>query len=557
MAASFFWDRVAQHHSYATGGHGLAEYFGAPDQLSARVDGRTCESCNVYNMLKLTRRLFSFRPDAFYADFHERALFNHILASIDPDDGAHVVHGAGRPRRAAGISEHAAELHLLRGHRHGEPRAARRRRLLRVGRHGVGESVRAVDGGAARWATRIAMETSFPDGDTAKLTLTRAASRKTFTLAIRRPVWAGDGFAVKVNGDSRSTQPTLASLRAGGAGGRNVARGRSRRAAAEHVRGARAHVEDGRHGRAHAARRRCVSSRRRTTSRSPRSCGDRSCSRAISARVAKAARSSRDRRRRRCRCSWRGERPHRRMGRAGGSRAGNFRASQVARVPGQTRLPPGDVALTPFYRTHRRTYSVYFDVLTPARVRRARRGDLRRARASAPRRGGDDLVHPAGRDAAGAGVQLSERARRPARRRERTAARSRGGAGWFSFDLPVDPQADMAVLVTYFNELGLPPATGNFEIQVDGTRIAQFAPNASATGFYDAQYAIPADLTRGKARVTVKFAGVGNGRIAPVFGVRMIKAGGLAETAGTGNTNGRKDESNRGIQRPYRNEPLR
>src|SRR5438034_7593332 len=38
-------------------------------------------------MLKLTRTLFSFQPDAHYADYHERALFNHILASIDPEDG--------------------------------------------------------------------------------------------------------------------------------------------------------------------------------------------------------------------------------------------------------------------------------------------------------------------------------------------------------------------------------------------------------------------------------------------------------------------------------------
>ena len=86
IAAAFFWDRVVQHHSYATGGHGLSEYFGAPDHLAPRVDGRTAETCNVYNMLKLTRRLFSLRPDAHYADFHERALFNHILASIDPED---------------------------------------------------------------------------------------------------------------------------------------------------------------------------------------------------------------------------------------------------------------------------------------------------------------------------------------------------------------------------------------------------------------------------------------------------------------------------------------
>ena len=122
--------RAAPH--YATGGHGLAEYFGPPDQLSARVDGRTCESCNVYNMLKLTRRLFSFRPDAFYADFHERALFNHVLASIDPEDGTTsymVPVGRGVQQEYQNMQR---ELHLLRRHRHGEPRAARRRHLLRV-----------------------------------------------------------------------------------------------------------------------------------------------------------------------------------------------------------------------------------------------------------------------------------------------------------------------------------------------------------------------------------------------------------------------------------------
>jgi hypothetical protein len=86
-AAKFFWDRVAFHHSFATGGHGHDEYFGPPDKLNNIVDGRTAETCNVYNMLKLTRTLFALEPDAKYAEFHERALFNHILASMDPADG--------------------------------------------------------------------------------------------------------------------------------------------------------------------------------------------------------------------------------------------------------------------------------------------------------------------------------------------------------------------------------------------------------------------------------------------------------------------------------------
>ena len=87
VAAEFFWDAVVNDHSYATGGHGKDEYFGPPDQLAERVDGRTNETCNVYNMLKMTRRLFAIHPDIKYAEFEEKALFNHILASIDPEDG--------------------------------------------------------------------------------------------------------------------------------------------------------------------------------------------------------------------------------------------------------------------------------------------------------------------------------------------------------------------------------------------------------------------------------------------------------------------------------------
>ena len=59
FAAGFFWDWVVQHHCFATGGHGKDEYFGEPDKLNEQVDGRTAESCNVYNMLKMTRTFFA------------------------------------------------------------------------------------------------------------------------------------------------------------------------------------------------------------------------------------------------------------------------------------------------------------------------------------------------------------------------------------------------------------------------------------------------------------------------------------------------------------------
>ena len=87
-AAEFFWERVVRHHTFATGGHSKDEHFRDPDDYGEIVDGRTAETCNIYNMLKLTRRLFALQPKVEYAEFEERALFNHVLGSIDPADGA-------------------------------------------------------------------------------------------------------------------------------------------------------------------------------------------------------------------------------------------------------------------------------------------------------------------------------------------------------------------------------------------------------------------------------------------------------------------------------------
>ena len=86
-SAEFFWDRVVHHHSYVTGGHGNHEYFGPPDKFSKRLGDETTETCNVYNMLKLSRHLFLWEANAEVADYYERAMFNHILSSQHPVDG--------------------------------------------------------------------------------------------------------------------------------------------------------------------------------------------------------------------------------------------------------------------------------------------------------------------------------------------------------------------------------------------------------------------------------------------------------------------------------------
>src|SRR5262249_32272580 len=104
---------------------------------------------------------------------------------------------------------------------------------------------------------------------------------------------------------------------------------------------------------------------------------------------------------------------------------------------------------------------------------------------------------------------------------------NRGGPGWFSFDMPVDPASPMAVVVTYLNEVGASPATGDFDIQVDGKSIGHFEPNPTATGFYYATYAVPAVLGADKRKIAVRLQAPSRGRIARIFGVRTIRSNGL------------------------------
>ena len=515
LAAAFFWDRVTQHHSYATGGHGLAEYFGPPDQLSPRVDGRTCESCNVYNMLKLTRRLFSFRPDPFYADFEERALFNHVLASIDPEDGRTsymVPVGRGVMQEYQNMQQSftccvgtGMENHALHGHGVYFESAD----TVWVNQFVPSEAQLTLG------KVKLALESSFPEGDTASLTMTMP-SPKEFTLAIRRPVWAGDGFAVKVNGGAVAV-PTFASLRPGAAGGRYVSD-------LDALAPASTYVEI----------KRTWSSGDKVELAIPKSLhleptpdnkrvaaimwGPLALAGDLGARRAGPGSAATP-----IPVLMGGDRPVIEWV-VPAANTGDFKVQDVGRLPDQP-TKSVDVSLTPFYRTHRRTYSVYFDVLTPAELEaRAASIAAERERIHQMELATVGFAQPGEMQPERDYNYQSEPADRPVGRTNQHG--SRGGAGWFSFDMPVDPAKPMALVVTYFNEVGLPPTVGNFQILVDGTSVGTFAANSTASGFFDARYAIPADLARGKSKVTVKFQAAPNGRIAPVFGVRTVRAPG-------------------------------
>lgn len=520
MAASYFWDRVTQHHSYATGGHGLAEYFGAPDKLANRVDGRAAETCNVYNMLKLTRRLFALRPDAYYADFHERALFNHILASIDDESGRTsymVPVGRGEQQEYQDMQQSftccvgtGMESHAL---------------------HGDGIYYESDD---TAWVNlfvpstaeltlgraRLTMETGFPDGDDATITV-ELPSPRVFTLAVRRPAWAGDAFAVRVNGGD-VPQPALASLRAGAAGGRSAPNEDTNVPPATWVKLTRTWRTGD-----------------RVELRLPKSLrleatADNASVAAILWGPLVLAGDMGPRREGREEGERPGGDPVPALVGAGrpleewivptGTRPGDFTAKGVARVPAAPGRA-GDVSLAPFYRTHRRRYSVYFDVVSPegfaamsgaVAVERER---VRRLEASTV-----SFIQPGAADLEAEYTYTSEPADRPVQRAEGRGGR--GGPGWFSYAVPVEPNAPMGLVVTYRNDPGLPPTTASFEVLVEGRRVGTFVPNADAIGFWDARYEVPASVVGVKARVTVRFQAIGSaGRIAPVYGIRMIRAG--------------------------------
>jgi hypothetical protein len=195
----------------------------------------------------------------------------------------------------------------------------------------------------------------------------------------------------------------------------------------------------------------------------------------------------------------------------------------VAGQPGAFRTTGvgADVVLAPFYRMHRRIYTGYWDVLTPAEnVERLREIEAERERVR--RLEAATLVYFAPTDAA---VEKAHNQQGDATSIVRTGGRpGRRAAKWFSYDLPLTAGPPGALVVTYNRDNR---RARSFQILVDGQRLAeeQF-PFDSESRFFDREYALPASLVQGKSRITIRFEVTGTNEIAPVYGLRLIRAGG-------------------------------
>jgi hypothetical protein len=100
----------------------------------------------------------------------------------------------------------------------------------------------------------------------------------------------------------------------------------------------------------------------------------------------------------------------------------------------------------------------------------------------------------------------------------------RRGSKWFSLDLPVESGRPMVLAVTYNSD---EPMTRSFEIQIDGKKLADQTIDRRSPEqlerFFDIDYPIPADLLKGKQKVTVRFQAKDGSEIAAVFGLRMLR----------------------------------
>lgn len=481
-AADFFWDRVVNHHSYVTGGHCDHEHFGEPDRLNDRLTDDTTETCNVYNMLRLTRHVFGWRPESTVADFYERALLNHIRASQHPD-GRVIYNLTLKP----GGTKHyqmkydgftccmgtGMENHV----RYGDGIYFKDEEGLYVNLFIASE---------LDWREReihVRQETRWPYGDLTTLRFTIGRPQE-FALRLRHPNWAQQGVFVSVNGHPVEI--------AGEEAGYVVIR-------REWHSGDQVDYSFP------------MSLRTESMPDNPNRFGIFYGPTLLAADLGPvddpAAETSDY-----VPVMVAEDRPVSDWVRPVSREQQVFRTEGV----GQRR----DVRLVPFHSLHDRRYTVFLDRFTKAEWA-AREAEIKATREREARLAALTV------DLLRIGEMQPERDH--ALRGERTSAGEAFGrkwrhatdGGWFEFTLAVDPRRANALLCTYW---GGETGTREFDILIDGQRIAtQKLLRDHPDQFSDVNYLIPPELTRGRNQVVVRFQAHPGAWAGGLFGCRIVR----------------------------------
>lgn len=207
--ASTFWDNVVNERSYVTGGNSVREHFSPKGHLSANVAEKTTETCNEYNMLRLTRALFCLDPQPKYADFYERALFNQILSTRKPDDGGQLYFQqleSGRSKENWGYLGNSVTCCCGTG----LESAAKFADSIYFHDGATSLFVNLFIPSVLNWPSKglgLRQETQYPEAGNSKLIFT-CAQPISLTVNVRRPWWATVDFQILVNGKKQELAST-------------------------------------------------------------------------------------------------------------------------------------------------------------------------------------------------------------------------------------------------------------------------------------------------------------------------------------------------------------
>jgi DUF1680 family protein len=482
-AAQFFFDTVANERSYVIGGHSDGEMFSPKETLSRAFGPSTTETCNTYNMIKLAHHLYDYDPSAHYADYCERALFNHILASQDPEQGGMCYYVPLRPGSSKQYNSPENDFWCCTG--------------TGVENHAIyGDDIyaRSTDGTTLYWNQFIAsslewpekglsllQETRFPDEPTAALVFA-TKEPVTFALQVRRPFWATDGWKVLVNGEpvAIDTAPGhYATIEREWKTGDRV----------ESITPFRLRTE----GFADDPNRLALldgpivlgteidSSKPAPVIVSD----DGSFLASLRPVVGKPL---------------------------------TFQAAGPFRRPGEATT---SLVFEPFFRIHGgRNYTVYFDVITPggwserqaayeAEQARERELEARTVDVVLPNNDQSERDHDLKEQRSNAGIHGGR------------LWRDAFGGGFFEYTVKVKKGEPQSLLVTYW---GGDSGQRDFTILVDGHEVAHQVLNGREHPgvYFDATYPIPAELVKDRDRVTVRFASKPDHFAGGVFGLRVV-----------------------------------
>ena len=477
-AARFFFDRVTGHHSYVIGGNADREYFFEPDQIAHHITEQTCEHCNSYKMMKLTRHLWQWQPDGALFDYYERTHLNHGLSAQDPASGGFtymtpLMSGIAREFSSTADDQFwccvgsGMEAHS----KHGDS-------IFWEGDDGT-LFVNLYIPADAQWAARkaqLSLETQYPYGEEAVLSFPRLKAGR-FPVALRVPGWAAGKAEIRLNGEA------VEAVEAQG-----YARVERKWKAGDRL-----------------------SIRLPLDLRLEPTAGDENVVAVLRGPLVLAADLGA------------ADKPFDQAAPAlvGADLLAGFAATDPTKASYVARgvVRPTDLSFAPFYRQYQRRSAVYFKRFSDAgwaTEEAAFTAEQARLRELAAR--SVDVMH-LGEMQPERDHDLTSEISYPVVYRGRQGRDARSG-GFIEFSMKVKP-GPLVLQASYWGDER--PRT--FDILVDGEKVATQKLGHDKPGeFIDIDYAVPEALTKGKQSVRVKFVPHDRNTAGPVFGVRLYTA---------------------------------